>query len=487
MVAYRPMDVLLVNPPLVVPPPRPDGPAELDPLQFDQPPIRFPPLGLCYLGAALEAADFSVAVLDASALGLAPDQVVEDVRRRRPRIVGLSVLAFTLPAVYRIVQGLRARCPDAIVVLGNLQVADDPGVVPKTGAHFGVQGWGEEPLVALARACLRDEGAPDAIPGLVFVADGKLVVNPIDGMRSFDETLPPARHLLGATRYRTPVDPRPMANVTISRGCAFRCDHCHYGSAGVRACHPHQVRSTATILDEFAAIRRDTDARFVVFADDTFTIHRDRILALCEALGRQPDPLPWSCETRASLLDEELLLAMQRAGCKAISIGVETASEAIRARSHKRVTNEQIRAAFDLCRRVGVEAKANFMFGLPGERQEDFEASIRFAMELRPAYVEFHIALVLPNTPLFDDAVARGLVSPDVYDRFMRGEAGFPLYLPSGVTAQQLVRADQSAYRRFYLRPAYVLDRARRLRTFDDLWRHVRLGAWVAWSALRRK
>lgn len=486
VVAYRPMDVLLINPPLVVPPPRNDGRAELDPLQFDQPPIRFPPLGLCYLGAALEADRFTVAVLDASAAGMGPDAVVAEVRRRRPRIVGLSVLVFTLPAVWRIVRDLRATCPDAIVVLGNLHVADDPEVVAKTGAHYGVRGWGEEPLVALARACLRGEGDAASIPGLVFVADGKTVVNPVVAGRPFDDVLPPARHLLGAMRYHTPVDPRPMANVTISRGCAYRCDHCHYGSPGVRACHPHQVRSTDGIVAEFEAIRRDTRARFVVFADDTFTIHRDRILALCEALARQDDPLPWSCETRASLLDEDLLRAMQRAGCRAISIGVETANEAVRARSHKRVTNDQVRAAFDSCRRVGVEAKANFMFGLPGEREEDFEASIRFAMELRPAYVEFHIALTLPNTPLFDDAVARGLLAPDVYDRFMRGEGGFPLYLPEGVTAGAMVRADQAAYRRFYLRPAYVLERLRRLRSAGDLARHVRLGAWVAWSALKR-
>ncbi len=481
------MDVLLVNPPLVVPPPRKDGVAELDPLQFDQPPIRFPPLGLCYLGAALEADGFRVALLDASALGLAPDAVVAEVARRRPRMLGLSVLVFTLPAVYRIVRGVRAACPETRVVLGGLHVSDDPMVVQKTGADYGVRGWGEEPLAALVRACLRGEGDPAAIPGVVHEADGKWVANPVGRLRPFDQVAPPARHLLGATRYRTPFDPRSMANVSLSRGCAFRCDHCHYGSPGVRACHPHQVRPVDSIQDEFASIRRDTGARFVTFTDDTFTIHRDRILDLCEALARETDPMPWSCETRASLLDEELLLAMRRAGCRAVSIGVETASEAIRSRSHKAVTNRHVRAAFALCRRAGIEAKANFMFGLPGERPEDFEASIRFAIELQPAYVEFHIALVLPNTPLFQDALARGLLQADVYDRFMRGEGGFPLYLPGGVTAGDLVRADQRAYRDFYLRPGYVWDRLRRLRGAGDLARHVRLGAWVAWSALRRK
>ena len=34
----------------------------------------------------------------------------------------------------------------------------------------------------------------------------------------------------------------------------------------------------------------------------------------------------WSCDTRADSLDEELLLAMRRAGCVRISLGVESAA-----------------------------------------------------------------------------------------------------------------------------------------------------------------
>ncbi len=480
------MDVLLINPPLLPPPRTTSKLKDLDPLKFDQPPIRFPPLGLCYLGAALIDADFTVAVLDASARGMSVDAIIEDVRRRAPRIVGISVLVFTLPAVYRIVQGLRAACTDVRIVLGNIYIADDPDVVRKCGADFGVLGWGEIPLVGLASALLRGQGLPADVPGLVRVEGDTVAISPVGALPTFDEIRPPDRRLLGDTKYYSPVDARPIANITISHGCAFRCDHCHYGSPGVRRCHPYQTRSVAGIVEEFAAIRRDTEAEFVVFADDTFTVSRQRILELTEALASQPDPMPWSCETRASLLDEELLLAMQRAGCKVVSIGVETASEEIRSQNHKAVTNDQIRTAFALCRRIGIEAKANFMFGLPGENEADFEASIRFAIELQPAYVEFHIALVLPNTPLFDDAVKRGTMTADTYDRFMRGEAGFPLYVPEGLDAGRMARVDQAAYRRFYLRPSYVMSRVRRLKGWRDLARHARLGAWVAWSALRR-
>lgn len=459
----------------------------IDPLQAGQPPIKFQPLGLAYLGAALQNDGFSVEVLDASAERLTPKEVVAEIRRRRPRLVGLSVICFTLPTVYQILRGLRRVEPEIPVVLGNLQVATDPHVVAKVGADYGVLGWGEETLVALARFLFRGEQELDGIGGLVLVDGNDVSINPPRAPQNFENVAPPDRRLLAGSRYHSPVDHRPIANITTTRGCAFRCDHCHHSSPGVRRVHPYQHRSVSHILDEFAAIRRDTQARFVVFVDDTFTTRGEQIYELCEALANSDQRLPWSCETRASLLDEPILLAMRRAGCQVISIGVETACEQIRADSHKCVTNAEIRDAFELCRQIGMEAKANFMFGLPGEGPSHLEDSIRFAIDLKPEYVEFHFALALPDTPLAEDGISRGIIAPDAYDRFMRGEACFPVYVPEGLSVEQLVSAEKEAYRRFYLRPSYVLDRLRKLRGPGELLRHVSFGLWVVKNSLRTR
>jgi anaerobic magnesium-protoporphyrin IX monomethyl ester cyclase len=479
-------DVLLINPPIYLDDEGAGGTHPSDPLSYDQPPIHFPPIGLAYLGAALEADGFGVTILDAWAQPDPARLILDAVRRHPPRVVGLSVLVFTLPSVYRLVPQIRAAAPRAAIVLGNMQVAQDPELVAKMGADFGVLGWGEAPLVALTRQLVRGEGADEDIPGLVRPDGDGVRVTPPTCPRDIDELPPPARHLLGARRYYSPADARPMTMIATQRGCPFRCGHCHHASPDVRAAFPLRVRDVDAVVDELRLIRANTDIRYAEFTDDTFTSNRKRALAFCAALQRASVGMEWGCDSRANLLDVELLTAMNGAGCKKLSVGVETASEAIRFGMNKQIRNEEIRATFRACRQVGIETTANFMFGLPGETLDDLERTVRFAIDLRPTYVEFHIALVLPGTPLYHDAVARGVIPADVFDRFMRGEAPFPVFVPEGLDAGDLQRKDLDAYRRFYLRPGYVFERVKRLTGPADLLRHIRMALWIVMSTRSR-
>ena len=479
-------DVLLINPPIYLDAGSEPRTSETDPLSYDQPPIHFPPIGLAYLGAALEADGFEVAILDAWDRDDPSRQVMDAVRRLRPRVVGLSVLVFTLPAVYRLVPRIRAAAPEATIVLGNMQVAQDPDIVVKVGADYGVVGWGEAPLVALTRRIVRGEGADDDIPGLALPdGDGVRVIPPACA-RDVDALPLPARHLLGARRYFSPADARPMTMIATQRGCPFRCGHCHHASPEVRAAFPLRVRGVDAVVEELRLIRAQTDIRYAEFTDDTFTSNRKRALAFCHALRRAGVDMEWGCDSRANLLDAELLTAMKAAGCKKLSIGVETASEAIRFGMNKQIRNDEIQATFGACRQAGIETTANFMFGLPGETLDDLERTVRFAIDLRPNYVEFHIALVLPGTPLYHDAVARHAIPADVFDRFMRGEAPFPVFVPEGLDAGDLQRKDLDAYRRFYLRPGYVFERVKRLKGPADLLRHIRMALWIVTSTRSR-
>ncbi len=438
------------------------------------------------MGASLEVDGFRVEILDAWGQPEPMALVRQTVRRVRPRIVGLSVLVFTLPSVYRLVPQIREAAPDATIVLGNMQLAEDPDLVTKVGADLGIIGMGEAPLVQLARQVIRGEKIKE-IPGLVRPADGGVTVTPSKPPKDIDTLPPPARHLFGSRPYFSPSDARPMTMLTTQRGCPYRCGHCHHSSPRVRDAFPMRSRSVDAVVDELVQVTEQTDIRYFEFTDDTFTSNRERVLAFCEAVRRAGIKMEWGCDSRANLLDAELLSAMRSAGCRKLSIGVETASEAIRHEMRKMVHNHEIRATLAACREVGIETNANFIFGLPGETLQDLERTIRFALELRPNFVEFHVALALPNTPLFEDALARGVTTADIYDRFMRGEAPFPIFLPEGLEVEELRRKDLEAYRRFYLRPGYVLDRVRRLKGPADLLRHIRMALWVMGSFAARK
>ena len=91
------------------------------------------------------------------------------------------------------------------------------------------------------------------------------------------------------------------------------------------------------------------------------------------------------------------------------------------------------------------------------------QTSIDFVKSVGVDYVEFHIMVIIPGTPLFDRAVAEGKVPADVFDRFMLGEVNYPEYSPGDITPQEMRNTHQRALREFYFRPGYFALALQRL------------------------
>ena len=70
--------------------------------------------------------------------------------------------------------------------------------------------------------------------------------------------------------------------------------------------------------------------RHVVFRDPIFTTRKDRVAEICDGIvAAGMDELEWQCETAVKTLDRALLEKMARAGCKHISLGVESGNDEI--------------------------------------------------------------------------------------------------------------------------------------------------------------
>jgi len=119
-----------------------------------------------------------------------------------------------------------------------------------------------------------------------------------------------------------------------------------------------------------------------------------------------------------------------------------------------------------------VPSAAYFMIGLPTDRAvADIRGTVEFAVELDPDYAVFNVLVPYPGTPLFEVAVARGLIDPEVWRSFARHpDSSFqPPVWTEFLTPAVLYRELRRAYRRFYLRPTPIWRQARRL-TPRNLW-----------------
>ena len=163
--------------------------------------------------------------------------------------------------------------------------------------------------------------------------------------------------------------------IITSRGCPYRCIFCCKSVFGKK----YRSNSSAYIVDEIRFLNEKFGVKEVKFYDDVFTLDRKRVVALCMQLKEQGMDIPWTCETRVNLVDDELLRVMKSADCYMIEYGVESGNQGILNDLKKDITLEQTMEAFRLTHEAGIETVAYFMLGSPQETAETIEETIAFA------------------------------------------------------------------------------------------------------------
>jgi radical SAM superfamily enzyme YgiQ (UPF0313 family) len=165
-------------------------------------------------------------------------------------------------------------------------------------------------------------------------------------------------------------------------------------------------------------------------------------------------------------VDREMLEAMKRAGCHTIQFGVESADEELLKQYRKRITQDQTRRTFELCREVGIRTLAHFILGLPGETRESIMRTVEYAKSLRCDYASFNVVIPQVGTDLRRMAIEKGYYHPEV-QTFDSGRA-FPVVETENLTKDELWHYRNRAIRSFYLDPRYIWRRATGVRTWTE-------------------
>ena len=136
-------------------------------------------------------------------------------------------------------------------------------------------------------------------------------------------------------------------------------------------------------------------------------------------------------------------------------MGVETAKADSLESIQKDFTTDEMRAAFPICRKAGLETVATVIVGLPGESEEDIEATIDFICDLDPDYLSVHTAVPRAGTALRQEMIADGLISEQLANMDQSGEL---IVVSSDTLGKETILALRKRFNgRFYLRPRILL------------------------------
>ena len=425
-----------------------------------------PPLGLLYIQAAIEHSQHESIFLDAHLEGWDHVEAARQALAHGPDIVGIQAMTFTIRDAYLLALAIKRLKPEVKVLIGG----PHPTLYPYETASleavdFAFAGEGELGVVKFLDA-FHDAEARANVPGIACKINGRINVTPSTGyIEDLNQVPFPARSSSSYKRYSSVLAQRSPITVAItSRGCPFSCIFCNRMGRRYR-CH-----SAEYVLAEFEDIAKLGIGEVFIY-DDVFTLHRERVEAICRGLIVRRHGLIWQARTRVDLVDEEMLALMRESGCQRLSFGVESGSEKILKSMQKNIDLNHVEKVFSWCRREGIVTLADFMIGNLEETAEDVEKTIALMKRINPDYVQFSICSPYPGTPLYDLACERGVVAGDVWRDYAKNplsEFRSPVWTEH-FSEEELIHMAAKAYRSFYLRPPFILKQLQKINSFQQL------------------
>lgn len=438
-----------------------------------------PPLNLLYIATVLSVRGHNAELVDAMGTGMTMDELKPMAGRFDAAIVSMSTMSFREDAA--VLAELKKENPS----LKTIAFGSHPTFMPE---HCLSDGAIDIAVMSEPEFIIRDligamESPGDAwksTKGIGYMENGRPVINErYPFIEDLDELPFPDRTMLpeGVDYFNPLVKRTPYATMMTSRGCSAPCNFCT-----VRAFYGNKTRtrSVDNILEELEIIKAQ-GYREVFFRDEMFTLFKARNKQVCEEMIRRKLDLTWIANARVGTVDRETALLMKKAGCHLIKYGVETGDQRILDNINKRTTLEAAVETFRLMHEIGIDTHAHMMLGCPGESADSLKRTMRFVREIDPSTVTFGICTPYPGSELFDrlflehpeirDGSGRDLSSIHVssyYNRYF-----------TDTTEEQINAALKQAYRSFYMRPSYMLRRARRIDSVDELMRVVIAGANV--------
>ncbi|MCX7973941.1 MAG: B12-binding domain-containing radical SAM protein [Candidatus Aminicenantes bacterium] len=441
-----------------------------------------PPLGLLYLAASIKKnTSHEIEVLDAQPLQWTYRELETYLKGKTYDLVGISVMTFTLIDAFKTVRVVKRAIPEAKIVLGGAHVHLFPEETKNLeGVDFAFMGEAEFSFIKFLSCFENGQKSFENVPGLVFNDNqGKIIKNNIEIIRNLDEVPLPERSLVGIKNYSSLLSRGNLCTTVItSRGCPFHCTFCDRPLSPITSIF--RYRSAKNVVEEIRECM-EYGIKDFLFYDDTFTVNRDRVLAICEEILRHNLKIRWDVRTRVDLVDEEILRMMKRAGCVAIHYGVESGNDDILKILQKGFTVKKVKETFALTKKIGLETLAYFMIGLPSENLKHIQDTFDLAKELRPDYTHFTIFSPYPGTKLYFLGMEKGIIKRDIWREFARDpnkEFRVPVW-EENFSRDELYEIIVKFYKKFYLRPRYLFSRLIKTRSVDELIKKTKAGASV--------
>jgi anaerobic magnesium-protoporphyrin IX monomethyl ester cyclase len=212
----------------------------------------------------------------------------------------------------------------------------------------------------------------------------------------------------------------PSKQFFSGRGCPYDCSYCfnHKFREMFQGCGPAiRKKSVDYLMEEIRDVRRRYPLKEVIFNDDIFILGGKWFADFCDHYPRKVG-LPYTCNIRANLIDEEIAAGLKQSGCQAVNWAIETGNDRLRNTVlNRNMTDEQIYHAAQCLTRQGIPFRTGNILGLPGETPSQMDETVEMNIRVKPYLGLANIFIPFPGLTLTQYAMEQGCCrEPGIHD-----------------------------------------------------------------------
>lgn len=361
---------------------------------FDDIILSHQPLGACYVSAVLKEAGHTVTAIN---IDDGPDYL-DRLKALGPDMVAYSASTSQWPRYSEVNRRIKKELK-CYTLVGGPHPQFFPKMIEEEGVDAICIGEGEYPTLELVTR-LEEGKDPTTVDTMHFNVGGKIISNaarPFLRKQELDLLPFPDRELIrdfAVWRQRS-------GYIMAGRGCPYDCTFCfNHVSRDLQDGRWTRQRSADNVIAELKWLKDTYKIIYFAFQDDTFILNRRWLREFLPRYGKEIG-LPFICNVRGDLTDEEEARLLSEAGCVRVAMGIENGDDELRRTIlAKNISSEQIIKACDLYYDHGIRVIGQNMFGVPGETVESSISTIDLNIRCRTHINTFSFFAPFPGTKL---------------------------------------------------------------------------------------
>lgn len=339
-----------------------------------------------------------------------PNELIEEIRRRPPDILGCSFFIWNTNLTFKMVEACKLINPRTITAIGGASIARNSGhfkniLETHPNLDIIVLDQGEKSFLNIINRVLESRGKIAAIlresiggcairlNGTGPVARGKTIAEGID-INDF-----PSPYLMGY--FDKFLRAGFVATLETARGCPHQCTFC---CGGINTFMPLGFKKEQTVYDELLYILKHSISKELEVADTNFGIMGERdlrissfMLDLYEKTGFPR--LIVSATTKQKTKTSIKIMINTARMMGSLYFALQTLTEkALNNCRRKNIPVETIKEIVAISKQYHLPTEVDTIFGLPGETLKSFMATVDKILSLGIAIPSVYMLKLLPGT-----------------------------------------------------------------------------------------